>query len=259
MAKLEITISKEKFEGLDESLKGYYVTNQEGQYELEGIGAMSRAFSAEKKETERLTNEQKTAKAEADRLTKELSESRIEVGKLSGEVAKATAGAIPTGYVAVKKSEAETIKALTDKGLTVDQVVTQLDELDALKGKVTEFELDKSIKAFAETEKIENVEALSGLIKKDGVIPVVKEVDENGKKVSRGFLSVTEGDKTEDTPYKDYLEANWKPFEASLRTTEKKRTVAIGSDPKAVTSTGDDEEMAKQAAAGQARATHSAF
>lgn len=47
MAKLDITITKDAFESLDEKLKGYYVANGD-KYELEGIGAIQRAHDADK-------------------------------------------------------------------------------------------------------------------------------------------------------------------------------------------------------------------
>ena len=49
MAKLEITLSKDKYEALDDGLKTYYVAKQDGQnYELEGIGSLERALAEEK-------------------------------------------------------------------------------------------------------------------------------------------------------------------------------------------------------------------
>lgn len=227
---------------------GRYVLTVDGIENLPGLTSKNAELIAK----------QKADKAEQDRLTNELAESKIEIGKLSGDIAKASANGIPTGYVAVPKKEAEALKAFSEKGLKVEEVATQLQELDTLKGKVSEIELDQAIKSFAEAEKIENVDALSGLIKSSGVKPLVKEIEENGKKEKRGFLTVTNGDKTEEKSYKDYLEANWKPFEAALKPTDKKRTVASGHDPKPAVG-DDDEEQGKAAAASQARATHSMF
>jgi len=49
MAKLDITLTKEQHEALDDSLKGYYVETQDGKgYELEGIGSIQRALAEEK-------------------------------------------------------------------------------------------------------------------------------------------------------------------------------------------------------------------
>ena len=91
-------------------------------------------------------------------------------------------------------------------------------------------------------------------------MPVVREIDEDGKKVSRGFLTVTVDDKTEDKPYKDYLDANWKPFEASLRPAEQETHGSSRSRSQKFASLRSmTTRLAKQAAAGQARSTHSAF
>ena len=66
MAKLEISLSKEKFDALDESLKSYYVATQDGGFELEGVGSIQRALEAEKKSKEAAVNAAvEKAKAEA--------------------------------------------------------------------------------------------------------------------------------------------------------------------------------------------------
>lgn len=48
MAKLDITLTKEKFDSLDDTLKTFYVATQDGGYELEGIGSIQRALAEEK-------------------------------------------------------------------------------------------------------------------------------------------------------------------------------------------------------------------
>jgi len=48
MAKLEIYLTAEKFGELEEGLKQFYALNQEGKYELEGIGSIERALEAER-------------------------------------------------------------------------------------------------------------------------------------------------------------------------------------------------------------------
>ena len=48
MAKLEITVSAERFGELPEELKTYYTQNQDGAFELEGVGSIQRALEAEK-------------------------------------------------------------------------------------------------------------------------------------------------------------------------------------------------------------------
>lgn len=66
MAKLDITLSKDAFEALDESLKDFYTPNKDGGYELEGIGSLSRAVEAEKKQAaEKIEKAKQAAVAEA--------------------------------------------------------------------------------------------------------------------------------------------------------------------------------------------------
>lgn len=66
MAKLDITLSKDAFEALDESLKDFYTPNKEGGYELDGIGSLSRAVEAEKKQAaEKIEKAKQAAVAEA--------------------------------------------------------------------------------------------------------------------------------------------------------------------------------------------------
>jgi AMMECR1 domain-containing protein len=48
MAKLEISLAKDAFDALDESVKQFYTLNKDGQYELDGIGSIQRALEAEK-------------------------------------------------------------------------------------------------------------------------------------------------------------------------------------------------------------------
>lgn len=49
MAKLDITLTKEKYDALSDELKTFYTANQEGGYELEGIGSIQRSLEAERK------------------------------------------------------------------------------------------------------------------------------------------------------------------------------------------------------------------
>jgi len=48
MAKLDIALTKEQHDALDDSLKTYYVATQDGGYELDGVGSIQRALEAEK-------------------------------------------------------------------------------------------------------------------------------------------------------------------------------------------------------------------
>jgi hypothetical protein len=237
-------------------LKDHYVL-KDGKYELSVEGYDS-VVGVTAKNTE-LINKQKTDKVEIDRLTNDLAASKIEIGKLSGDIAKAGANALPTGYVAVAKKDAEALEEFKKRNLKPEEVFTKLEEIDGLNNKVKEFELDTAIKSFADAEKIENVDALTRLIKQDGVTPLVKEVEENGKKVKRGYLAVTNGDKQEEKSYKDFKDAQWKPFASALDlTTEKPKSPGQGPGPKPAGAPTDD-EVAKAAQAGQARATRSAF
>lgn len=235
-------------------LKEHYVLKGD-KYELsvEGFNSLPGVLS---KNTE-LIAKQKTDGDEISRLTNDLANTKIEVGKLSGDIAKASANALPAGYVAVAKKDAEALEEFKKENLNPTDVLTKLSELDGLNAKVKDFELDTAIKAFAEAEKIQNIDALSRLVKQDGVTPIVKEVEENGKKEKRGFLSVPNGDKTEEKSYKDVLETTWKPFAPALGVKEERKP-GTGHDP-APTKDTDDTEAAKAAAAGQARQTHSIF
>jgi hypothetical protein len=235
-------------------LKEHY-TEKDGRYIL-AVDGIENLPGLTSKNAE-LIAKQKSDKAEQERLTTDLAESKIEIGKLSGDIAKASANALPTGYVAVAKKDAEALEELRKQNLAPAEVLTKLNELDGLKAKVGEFELSTAITAFAEAEGIKNVDALSRLIKQDGVIPSVKEVDKDGKKEKRGFLTIP-GDKPEEKAYKEYLDSNWKAFASALDVKEPKKPGA-GPDPKPSGSPSDDDETAKAAVAGQGRAIHSAF
>lgn len=235
-------------------LKDHYV-EKDGRYVLAVEGIENIPGIANK--NRELIDKQKTDKAEIDRLTNEVSEAKIEIGKVSGDLSKANANALPTGYVAVAKKDAEALDEFKKRNLKPEEVFTQLNELDGLRSKVSEHELETAIKQFAEAEKIDNVDALTRLIKQDGVMPLVKEVEENGKKVKKGFLT-TSGEKPEEKSYKDYKETNWKPFQSALETAEKKTPPGQGPGPKPAGAPTDD-EAAKAAQAQQARALRSAF
>lgn len=237
-------------------LKDFYVSKND-RYELAVEGYES-VVGVNSKNAE-LLGKQKTDKAEMDRLTNELAESKIEIGKLSGDVAKASANALPTGYVAIAKKDAEALDEFKKKNLKPEEVMTKLTELDGLNAKVQEFELDKAISEFAAAENISNVDALTRLIKQDSVKPIVKEIEKDGKKEKQGFLVVANGDKTEEKSYKDFKESVWKPFAPSLDVVEeKKRKPGQSFDPPP-SAVPTDDEAAKAAQAAQARTAHSAF
>lgn len=121
-------------------------------------------------------------------------------------------------------------------------------------------ELEKSINDFADAENIQNVGALARLVKQDGVTPFVKEVEEHGKKVQRGFLKVTSGDKEEEKSYKDVLDSQWKDFADALAVQkDKPKKISASPDPKAKGGPSDDDDEAKAAQSGQARVAHNAF
>jgi hypothetical protein len=78
MAKLEITLSKEKYDSLSDELKNFYVPVQKGEgYELEGVASISRAL-----ETEKNRNEETISKAKQAALKEAL-------GDIDPEAAKA--------------------------------------------------------------------------------------------------------------------------------------------------------------------------
>lgn len=236
--------------------KDHYVL-KDGKYELavEGINSISGVLA---KNTELLGN-QKTDKAEIDRQTAEVARLNGEIGKLSGDLSKAQAGAVPNGYVAVSKKDKEVIDALVKQNLKPEDVLNDLKDLPALRAKVSESELEKSIAVFAEAEKVQNVKALTRLIKQDGVLPQVKEVEENGKKIQKGFLvKKLDDDKTEEKSYTDYKTANWGEFIHSLDQTAQPYQPGNAGDPPPFRAATDTEADTKAQSA-QASAVRRTF
>lgn len=208
-------------------LKSEYVL-KDGRYELqvEGFESLSGIFT---KNSELITK-QKTDKADIDRSTAEIARLNGEIGKLSGDLSKAQSTAVPTGYVAVSKKDSEVIAALKDRNLKPEEVLTNLTDAENLRKENANFKLNQSIAEFAKAENISNIDALTRLIKQDGVTPQIKEVDENGKKVKKGFL-VSGGDAGEETTYADYKTANWNAFASALDHAEQPKPGAT-RDPK---------------------------
>jgi hypothetical protein len=241
---------------IPEGLKEHYVLKGD-KYELsvEGFNSLPGVLT---KNTE-LIEKQKTDKAEIDRLTNDLANTKVEVGKLSGDIAKASANALPAGYVAVAKKDAEALDEFKKQNLNPTDVLAKLTEFDGLNEKVKGMELEKSITEFAAAEGITNIDALSRLVRDDKVTPFVKEVEKDGKKEKRGFLKVANGDKTEDKAYAEYRDSNWSAFASALEPKKEGRKAAAGIDPPPSGNPSDEDEASKAAQVGQARVAHNAF
>lgn len=206
-------------------LKDAYVL-KDGKYELqvEGFESITGVLA---KNTE-LIGKQKTDDAEIKRQTAEVARLNGEIGKLAGDLSQSQSKAVPTGFVAVSKKDNELIAKLKEQNLKPEDVLTTLTETETLKKENADFKLNQSIIEFAKAENIQNVDALTRLIKQDNLTPQVKEVDENGTKVKKGFL-VTNAETPEEKPYAEYKDAQWGAFSSALDAQPKKP--GNGHDP----------------------------
>jgi hypothetical protein len=246
-------------------LKSYYA-ERNGKYELQvdGFESVTAVFSKntelierQKKDADKITELEAKA-TEVNTLTRSLADKNTEISRLSNDLTKAQGAQLPSGYVAVQKKEAEIIDKMKAQNLELGKVAETLSEFEAVRTENNNFKLEKSIAEFAEAEKVQNVKALTKLIKQDGVIPLIKEVDENGQKVKKGFLVKQNGEETDEKPYKDYKESNWAEFSHSLDQTAQPPRIGSTLDPTPF-GAPTDTEAAKIAQNGQRAATHSAF
>jgi len=193
--------------------KAFYVL-KDGKYELqvEGFESVTGVLA---KNTELITK-QKTDKAEIDRLTSETARMNGEIGKLAGDLSAAQSKAVPNGYVTVPKKEAELITRLKEKNLDPETVGKTLEEVETIRKENEGFKLEKSIGEFARAVEVQNVGALTRLIKQDGLTPKVVEVEEDGKKVKKGILVAKDGETETDHPYADYKTKHWGDFANAL-------------------------------------------
>jgi hypothetical protein len=225
----------------------------DGKYEMDAMGVLNK-----NRELLDKVAKVKPLQDEVDRLTNKTAELNGKVGELSGELSKAESNKVPSGFVAVSKKDNELITQLKEKNLKPEDVLTAITEVETLRGENKDFKLNQAIGEFASVEKVQNVKALTKLIKQDGVIPLIKEVDENGQKVKKGFLVKQNGEETDEKPYKDYKESNWAEFSHSLDQTAQPPRTGNTLDPPAF-GAPTDTEAAKIAQNGQRAATHSAF
>lgn len=245
-------------------LKSYY-TEKNGRFELqvEGFESVPAVFSKNqelitRQQTDSTKIQELTAKAtQVNSLTQELANKNSEISKLSNDVTKAQSNTVPTGYVAVQKKDVEIIEKIKEQNLDVNKVAEVINEIETVKKENADYKLEKSILDFAKAENISNVGALTRFIKEDGVKPIVKEVEENGKKVNRGFLVKIVDEKEVESPYQDYKTANWSAVSKALD--EGNQPIrGMGHDPK-VSGFNPDDEGAKKAQQSQAQTTHSFF
>lgn len=144
--KLEISLTKEKYDALEESLKQFYVANQEGGFELDGVGSIQRAFEAEKAKKatkpELLTELETLRKFKADQETaasQAASEDLVAKGKYEDALKTQTA-AWDTRFTA-EKAERDSLLAdikrerltneLVKRGALADRAGYLVGELDA--------------------------------------------------------------------------------------------------------------------------------
>ena len=189
MAKLEFTLTKEKYDALSDEIKAFYTTTKDGGYELEGVGSIQRALEAEKKGKaeaiekalkEALGDLDPQAAREAVAKLSQLEQADLEAKGKYEEALAAREKAWQEKYdrdLGKEKGEKETLIAnlkrqtlanvLTEKGVLPDRVKYLANELDAqleLATDETGFSLKKKggIGDAAEFEAmIENVKASS--------------------------------------------------------------------------------------------------
>ena len=153
MAKLEFTLTKEKYDALSDELKAFYTTTKDGGYELEGVGSIQRALEAEKKgKAEAIDKALKEAlgdldpQAARDAVAKlsQLEQADLEAKGKYEEALAAREKAWQEKYerdLGKVTSEKETLVAnlkrqtlanvLTEKGVLPDRVKYLANELDA--------------------------------------------------------------------------------------------------------------------------------
>lgn len=246
-------------------LKTFYA-ERNGRYELqvEGFESVSSVLAKNQELIGRQTKDAEkigelTAKAtQVNSLTQDLANKNAEISRLSNDLTTAQSTQLPSGYVAVAKKDADILKTLKDKNFEVEKVAEVITNFEAVKTENDTFKLEKSIAEFAEVEKVQNVKALTRLIKQDGVLPMIKEVDENGNKVRKGFLTQTVDEKPIETLYGDYKTANWSEFSSALDQTSNQPPNGNGNDPKPFAAP-TDEKTAEVALQSQAWSTHNAF
>lgn len=168
MAKLE-TLTKEQFDALSDELKEYYKVNQEGKYDLDGIGELKRAVKAEKDRTE---------------------------AAIKAAVEKATADALKPyeglDVEAAKNAIAEAAKAEEDKKKKAgdfDGIKAQLEERHAKD--IEKKEAEKKALADEKAAILSNLkrEKLANVLTEKGVLPdrvkyLVGELDKDIELVS---------------------------------------------------------------------------
>lgn len=233
-------------------LKSYYV-QKDGKWEpqVEGIDSVS-SIAAKNRELLGKNKEQETA---INQLTADKAQLTNDLGARTTELSQAQSQRIPTGNVAVPKKDADLIAKLKEQDLTPETVLSTLNEVEGIRKENAEFKLSNSIAEFAEVEKIANVKALGRLIKQDGVTPTIKEVEENGTKVKRGFLVAKEGEQEKEHPYSDYKTANWGDFVSALdaEAAPRKSGTPKDPDPKGPTTPTEKLEMERVAQAATGR------
>ena len=240
-----------------------HYAERNGKYELQvdGFESITAVFSKNQELIERQSKDKdklqdlESSVTQVNSLTVELANKNAEISRLSAELTKTQSTQVPTGYVAVQKKDKELIDKLNNAGLKPEDVAANLAEADTLKKENAEFKLIQSVRTFAEIEKVSNVDALTRLIKQDGVTPSVKEVEENGKKVKRGFLAKqSESGEMVETLYSDYKNENWSAFSTALDAGGQPKTKGNGFDPKPHNETQADlmnRERQAQAASGR--------
>jgi hypothetical protein len=245
-------------------LKNFYA-GKNGRFEIqiEGFESVPAVFD---KNTELINRQTKDASkiqeleakaGQVNTLTQQLADKNSELSRLSSENLSLQSKAVPTGYAAVAKKDAELLEKLKKQNLDVEKLGETLAEVETVKAENAEFKLEKAIAAFAETEKVGGVKALTRLIKQDGVQPLIKEEGEGDKKVKKGYLVKTIDGNPVETSYADYKSTNWSEF-ASALDGGVKAPKGNGYDPKPQGFVNDT-DAEKAAQSGQARAIHNNF
>jgi hypothetical protein len=246
-------------------LKNFYVFKN-GRFELqvEGFESVPNVLAHNSELTE--TIKKHTAKisdleakaTQVNSLTQDLANKNAEISRLSTDLTKAQSTTLPAGYVAIAKKEADILQKIKEKNVEVDKLSEILTNFETVQKENANFKLEKSIVEFAATEKVQNVKALTRLIIQDGVMPVIKEVEENGAKVSKGFLVKTLADnQTEEKTYEDYKKVNWSEFLPALEQQQQRQNGNTIDPPPFSAPT--DAEAAKVAQQAQAWVTHNGF
>lgn len=228
----------DKPEDIPAELKDHYSRREDGKYHAD------------------IPDEHPAVKHNATLLS-EKTAATTELAAAKAELESAKASGLPRGHVAVSAADKARLDAFNALNLKPEEIQAAVSDRDRYQGEAEGLKREKSLRALAHAEGA-NFDALLTLVEKDGLTPVLKEVDDKGKKVQRGFF-VRKGDDGKDveTPYTEYRDAHWKVFESSLAAADPNAPAKPGAGgdprPKGAPGDADADRSARAAQAGMYR------